>query len=96
MSHKGQNLVSISDKKKHVVKAGQTREHHCHWPGCRKQVPPAMWGCAQHWKMLPQHLRTKLWKAYRIGQEVNMTPSREYVAVAREIQEWILANHGRK
>lgn len=25
--------------------------HHCHWPGCDKPVPPAMWGCKRHWYM---------------------------------------------
>ncbi len=28
-------------------------------------------------------------RAYQPGQEVNGTPSREYVAVAREVQAWI-------
>lgn len=86
--------MSIQKKVEYVKSQGQSREHHCHWPGCKKQVPPAMWGCLRHWKMVPQHLRTKLWKAYRIGQEKDMTPSREYLTVAREIQNWIKANHG--
>jgi hypothetical protein len=39
--------------------------HTCHWPGCNKEVPPAMWGCAHHWFALPKTLRDKVWAAYR-------------------------------
>lgn len=85
---------SKEDKVKHVKKAGQTRKHHCHWPGCDKDVPPAKWGCYPHWMKLPKRLRDACWQAYSIGQEVRMTPSREYVRVAKEIQEWIKENHG--
>jgi hypothetical protein len=67
--------------------------HTCHWPGCGKRVPPAMWGCKRHWFMLPADLRAKIWGAYRPGQEITKTPSREYVAIAREVQEWIRTNH---
>lgn len=81
------------DKVKYVKSQGQTRTHHCHWPGCDKQVPPAMWGCYTHWMNLPKYLRDKIWAAYRIGQEVKMTPSREYVSVTREVQEWIAENY---
>jgi len=33
-----------------------------------------------------------VWAAYRPGQEETGRPSREYVEVAREVQEWIAAN----
>lgn len=69
--------------------AQQARPHACHWPGCERQVPPAMWGCKAHWYALPQPLRTRLWRAYRPGQEADGKPSETYVAVAREIQQWI-------
>lgn len=81
------------EKVAYVKGQGQTRDHHCHWPGCDKQVPPAMWGCYRHWMMLPKALRDKVWAAYRPGQEVTMTPSREYLAVAWEVQQWIRENH---
>jgi hypothetical protein len=35
--------------------------HTCHWPDCRKEVPPAMWGCKQHWFALPKPLRDRIW-----------------------------------
>jgi hypothetical protein len=73
----------------HVLSQGQTRTHHCHYPGCGKQCPPAMWGCRRCWMKLPKFLRDKIWAAYRPGQEKTMTPSREYVRAAQEVQEWI-------
>lgn len=77
------------DKVAYVKSQGQTRNHHCHWPGCEKQVPPAMWGCKAHWFRLPASLRAKVWATYRPGQEVNGTPSAAYIEVAKAVQEWI-------
>jgi hypothetical protein len=68
--------------------------HTCHWPGCPKKVPPAMWGCSKHWFALPLALRNRIWSTYRPGQEVTKTPSVEYLIAAREVQEWI-AREGR-
>lgn len=81
--------ASLPPKAAYVVRQPQTRKHHCHWPGCDKQVPPAMWGCREHWYKLPKELRDKVWRAYQPGQEVAGTPSRGYVEVAREVQAWI-------
>lgn len=68
---------------------GGDHRHTCHWPGCEKVVPPAMWGCKKHWYRLPQHIRSRIWNAFRPGQEKSKTPSAEYVAAAREAQDWI-------
>lgn len=84
--------TTIKEKADHVRAAQQVRGHTCHWPGCERQVPPAMWGCRTHWYRLPMTLRNRIWRTYRIDQEDTRTPSREYVAVAREVQEWINAN----
>lgn len=81
--------LPITEKVKYVRSQGQTRNHHCHWPGCTLQVPPAMWGCRKHWFRLPKYLRDKIWRCYRPGQEKDMHPSREYLEVANEVQEWI-------
>lgn len=86
-------MTTIGDKVAHVRRAGQTRNHECHWPGCTKQVPPAMWGCKAHWFKLPQALRNKIWAAYRPGQETDQRPSHAYLEAAREVQAWIAANH---
>lgn len=82
----------MNDKVAYVKSQRQSRRHECHWPGCDKQVPPAMWGCKPHWFRLPLHLRNKIWVTYEPGQEVNLTPSAAYLAVAREVQDWIKEN----
>jgi hypothetical protein len=86
----------MPSKADYVRSQGQTREHHCHWPGCTKQVPPAMWGCKEHWFKLPASLRAKVWATYRPGQEITMTPSEAYLRVANEVQAWIRANAASK
>jgi hypothetical protein len=78
------------NKKEYVLSQPQTREHHCHWLGCETQVPPAMWGCAFHWRKLPKALRDDLWEAYRPGQEIDLRPSTEYMRVAWAIRAWII------
>ena len=80
-------------KADYVRSQGQTRDHHCHWPGCDKTVPPAMWGCKTHWYKLPLTLRTKIWRTFDPGQEISGRPSAAYVEAAREAQAWIAANH---
>ena len=85
-------MSTIADKAAYVRSQGQTRDHHCHWPGCGKQVPPAMWGCTAHWYKLPKALRDRIWRTFDPGQEVNATPSAAYLAAARDVQDWIKAN----
>lgn len=85
--------VTLADKVAHVKRAGQTRDHECHWPGCPRQVPPAMWGCREHWFALPKRLRDAIWRAYRPGQEADRRPSVAYLEAAREVQTWIAAKH---
>ena len=63
--------------------------HTCHWPGCGKAVPPAMWGCKTHWFKLPARLRAQIWATYKPGQEISKTPSASYLHVAQKVQEWI-------
>jgi hypothetical protein len=82
---------SIGDKVAYVKGQKQTRNHTCHWPGCARQVPPAMWGCRDHWYALPNALRASIWRSFRPGQEVTLTPSAEYVAAAKAVQQWIAA-----
>lgn len=73
--------------------AGDGR-HTCHWPGCSRAVPPAMWGCREHWYRLPQHLRNQIWRTFRPGQEISKSPNREYIEAARAVQLWIKENAG--
>lgn len=48
-----------------------------------------MWGCTPHWYALPASLRAAIWRAYVPGQEVTQSPSKEYLAVARQVEDWI-------
>lgn len=63
--------------------------HFCHWPDCRQQVPPKLWGCRAHWFALPASIRAAIWRTYRPGQETDKAPSPEYIAAARAAQDWI-------
>lgn len=90
MAEEGGTPVSTTgDKVGYVTRQRQTRNHTCHWTGCTKQVPPAMWGCKPHWMRLPRHLRARIWETYEIGQEVSMTPSDDYLDAALAVQVWI-------
>jgi hypothetical protein len=86
--------LTPAQKAAYVKRQGQKRNHECHWPSCKEQVPPAMWGCKKHWFKLPKALRDKVWAAYSPGQEDRMDPSDEYMAVAQEVQDWIAKNGG--
>jgi hypothetical protein len=86
----GQKADYVRDK----IRSDARRGHKCHWPGCEKDVPPAQWGCRQHWFKLPLSLRNRIWLTFRPGQEESKTPSRDYVAVAKQVQEWIAAQGG--
>ena len=77
-------------KAEYVKRQPQTRNHTCHWPGCKRQVPPAMWGCREHWFALPADIRARIWRCYRPGQEKDMRPSSEYLEAAKAAQDWIL------
>lgn len=85
----------MTTKADYVRSQGQTRKHHCHWPGCEKQVPPAMWGCSRHWFKLPRELQLRIWSSYRPGQEIDGAPSANYIADAKAVQAWI-AEHERQ
>lgn len=89
MAKPGLASQSTDRKRRYVRSQKQTRKHHCHWPGCEAQVPPAMWGCKAHWFRLPKALRDRIWATYAPGQEVDMTPSAEYLQVADDVQRWI-------
>lgn len=39
--------------------------------------------CGRHWKKVPAHLRTAIWKEYRPGQEETKIASNRYLEAAR-------------
>lgn len=79
----------IAEKVAYVVRQPQSRFHRCHFPACEEQVPPAMFMCATHWRMIPRNLQRKIWHTYEIGQEIDMSPSVEYLNVVDEVQKYI-------
>lgn len=85
--------MKIKAKADYVKSQGQTRDHHCHWPDCSANVPPAMWGCRKHWYMLPESLRSRIWRTFVPGQEITGTPSAAYLEAASEVQRWIREKH---
>lgn len=63
--------------------------HTCHAHDCPTRVPEAMFMCRGHWFRLPKEMRDRVWAAYVPGQEIDKTPSREYLEVAREAIDWL-------
>lgn len=53
--------------------------HHCHADGCQKEVPPKMFMCLKHWRMVPKTFQNDIWKHYRPGQEIDKNPTNDYV-----------------
>lgn len=58
--------------------------HKCEWPGCEIDVPPKLWGCEKHWRMLPLQLRYKINNIYDTGAS-----SIQHTEAANQIREWI-------
>ena len=55
--------------------------HVCHAPGCTRQIPPHLFACHTHWRLVPLWLQTWLLREYRPGQEHDKRPSARYCAV---------------
>lgn len=87
-------MSDIADKVAHVKAAPLGFGHTCHWPGCKVEVPPSMWGCSQHWYKLPRPIRNRIWAAYRPGQEISKDPSESYLRAAAVAEQWIREHGG--
>lgn len=53
--------------------------HTCHARGCTVTVPPRMFMCLRHWRMVPKAMQSAIWATYRPGQERTKDPSPEYL-----------------
>jgi hypothetical protein len=83
-------MSTLREKRHHVRFAiNDDPTHTCHWPGCTRQVKPAMFMCGSHWFKLPLNLRNEVWAAYRPGQEETKNPDRLYLETVRKVQNWI-------
>ena len=59
--------------------------HTCHADGCATQVPPRLFMCPRHWRMVPADMQAELWWVYVPGQENRKDPTQAYIDVARRI-----------
>lgn len=63
--------------------------HLCHARGCEVPVPPHLLMCLPHWNMVATYLKAEVWRTYRRGQEVDKSPSREYLHAAHEACKYV-------
>lgn len=49
--------------------------HHCHAMQCQTPCKPEYLMCGRHWRMVPFHLQSAVYNAYRPGQCDDMNPS---------------------
>lgn len=70
--------------------------HICHAIACYERIPPHLLMCGKHWYMVPQPLRTAVWRAYKPGQEVSKQPSRAYLEAARNAINRVAAIEGHR
>lgn len=66
-----------------------TAEHTCHARGCDAAVPPRMFMCRKHWRMIPKRMQDELWDAYVPGQEIRKDPTSEYIEVAMRLVRYV-------
>lgn len=73
------------------------RAHHCHAAGCTKDVPPAYFMCAPHWRMVPHPLQVRIWATYNPGQEDGEAGvSKEYLEAHDAATAAVAAKEGRR
>ena len=56
--------------------------HTCHAKGCKELIPPALFMCPRHWKMVPADLQQRIWRLFKPGQELRKDPTPEYIEAA--------------
>ena len=68
--------------------------HTCHATNCKRNVPPEMFMCRQHWFTLPKAMRDRIWATYRVGQCDDWNISHEYAEAARAAVRYIAEKEG--
>lgn len=71
-------------------------QHLCHAVGCNERVLPSRLMCPPHWFMVPRALRTRVWRAYRPGQEVDKQPSAAWLIAAHEAISHVAEQEGKE
>lgn len=63
-------------------------KHTCHAKGCTTEVPPKMFMCLKHWRMVPRYLQRLVWKHYQPGQENGEAGvTKEYLRITDEAEK---------
>ncbi len=57
--------------------------HKCHAYKCTKEVPPKMFMCLKHWKLVPAQMQRDIWRHYKPGQEIRKDPTSEYLKASQ-------------
>lgn len=70
-------------------------QHLCHAVDCNERVPPNLLMCARHWYLVPQSLRTIVWRTYRPGQETDKAPTQDYLDAARAAINFVAQKEGK-
>lgn len=70
-------------------------QHTCHAARCPLPVPPQMFMCRRHWRMIPKRMQRELWAVYVPGQEERKDPSREYLQVAKRLVHYVAEKEDR-
>lgn len=71
------------------------RPHRCHAVGCETEIPPRLFMCLKHWRMVPKRMQAGVWATYRPGQEITKTPSPAYLQMAGEAIRYVAEREGR-
>jgi len=71
-------------------------EHTCHAIGCDTPVPPRLFMCRKHWRMVPEDMQARIWATYRRGQEVDKQPSRAYLDATHDARLHVAQLEGRR
>lgn len=64
-------------------------KHYCHAYKCLKEVPPRLFACGHHWRILPAEYRKDILKNYRPGQENDKFPSLDYIKAANRAKLYL-------
>jgi hypothetical protein len=78
-----------------MTTAGLFGKHYCHAMQCFTEVPPKMFMCKPHWRMLPKAMRDAIWDNYRPGQEIDKEPTNDYVIAASRAIAHIAVKEGK-
>lgn len=79
-------LRGVAEKARYVraqSDVAHDEAHTCHARGCSRSVPPAVFMCSKHWRMVPRALQHAIWRHFRPGQERDKEPTSLYLAAAK-------------